>query len=76
MRILVLLALLSLTLFKRSVAQQLKSPDGKFLMSFSLQGNGTPFYTLAHKGKVVIKPSKLHEHQLLHLIFLSQAKLM
>ena len=28
-------------------------------MNFSLQENGTPFYTLAYKGKAVIKPSKL-----------------
>ena len=58
MRILILLALLSLMLFKRSVAQELKSPDGKFVMSFLLE-NGTPSYTLVYKGKVVIKPSKL-----------------
>ncbi len=59
MRKLVLLAFLSLTLFNICIAQELKSPDGKFVMNFSLVENGTPSYTLAYKGKVVIKPSKL-----------------
>ena len=40
-------------------AQKLKSPNGKFNMEFSLQNDGTPIYTLAYKGKDVIKPSKL-----------------
>ena len=59
MRKLVLLAFLSLTLFNICIAQELKSPDGKFVMNFSLVENGTPSYTLMYKGKVVIKPSKL-----------------
>jgi len=40
-------------------AQELRSPDGNFVMSFSLQGDGTPVYHLTYKNKVVIKPSKL-----------------
>jgi len=59
MRKLVLLTFFGLTLFNICIAQELKSPDGKFVMSFSLLENGTPSYTLAYKGKLVIKPSKL-----------------
>ena len=40
-------------------AQELRSPDGKFVMSFSLESNGTPTYRLDYKGKQVIKPSSL-----------------
>jgi hypothetical protein len=54
-----LLAFISVTLFNICIAQELKSPDGKFVMNFSLVENGTPGYTLLYKGKVVIKPSKL-----------------
>uniref|UniRef100_UPI0031B8B434 Candidate alpha-glucosidase Glycoside hydrolase family 97 n=1 Tax=Flavobacterium johnsoniae (strain ATCC 17061 / DSM 2064 / JCM 8514 / BCRC 14874 / CCUG 350202 / NBRC 14942 / NCIMB 11054 / UW101) TaxID=376686 RepID=UPI0031B8B434 len=37
----------------------LKSPDGNFLMHFSLEADGTPVYKLIYKGKDVIKASKL-----------------
>jgi hypothetical protein len=40
-------------------SQQLKSPDGKFTMEFTLQKDGTPSYSLNYKDKTVIKPSKL-----------------
>jgi hypothetical protein len=40
-------------------SQQLKSPNGKFTMDFSLQKDGTPSYSLNYKDKTVIKPSKL-----------------
>lgn len=40
-------------------AQQLKSPDGNFLMNFSLQQDGSPAYELIYKGKPVIKKSRL-----------------
>ncbi|HKO82663.1 MAG TPA: glycoside hydrolase family 97 N-terminal domain-containing protein, partial [Chitinophagaceae bacterium] len=40
-------------------AQELKSPDGKFVMTFSLLNDSTPSYALTYKTKVVIKPSKL-----------------
>jgi hypothetical protein len=42
-----------------AAAQELKSPDGKFSMTFSLQNNGTPTYQLVYNNKVVIKPSTL-----------------
>ena len=59
MRKLVLFTLLSLTLCNISIAQQLKSPDRKFVMNFSLVEKGMPAYALEYKGKVVIKASKL-----------------
>ncbi|WP_158728973.1 MULTISPECIES: glycoside hydrolase family 97 protein [unclassified Flavobacterium] len=40
-------------------AQQLQSPNGKMLMEFALQTDGTPTYTLAYKNKAVIKTSKM-----------------
>jgi hypothetical protein len=40
-------------------AQQLKSPEGKFVMEFSLQNDGTPTYQLKYKNKEVVKTSKL-----------------
>lgn len=39
--------------------QDMKSPNGKFSLRFSLQSDGTPVYSLQYKGKDVIKPSKL-----------------
>ncbi len=59
MRKLVLLAFISVTLFNICISQELKSPDGKFVMNFSLLENGRSSYTLTYKSKVVIKPSKL-----------------
>ena len=58
MKKVVLLVLLAVTAHF-AVAQELKSPDGKMIMNFSLQGNGVPTYTLSYKGKAVIKPSTL-----------------
>ena len=52
-------ALLWLAFFNTANAQQLKSPNEKFVMAFSLQNDGTPSYSLNYKGKAVIKPSKL-----------------
>jgi hypothetical protein len=52
----------SLILFASSSiakAQQLKSPEGKFVMEFSLQNDGTPTYSLKYKNKEVVKTSKL-----------------
>ncbi|NIG57516.1 glycoside hydrolase family 97 protein [Chitinophaga sp. Cy-1792] len=40
-------------------AQQLKSPDQKFVMNFALLKDGTPTYELTFKGKEVIKQSEL-----------------
>ncbi|HEY4628850.1 MAG TPA: glycoside hydrolase family 97 N-terminal domain-containing protein, partial [Flavobacterium sp.] len=48
-----------LAFFNTVNAQQLKSPNGKFVMEFSLQNDGTPSYNLNYKGKAVVKPSKL-----------------
>jgi len=40
-------------------AQELKSPDGNFVMDFSLLKDGTPTYKLTYKGQAIIKESKL-----------------
>ncbi|MGB3006548.1 MAG: glycoside hydrolase family 97 protein [Chitinophagaceae bacterium] len=48
-----------LLLFGITNAQELKSPDGKLLMTFSLQSDGVPYYQLTYKLKEVVKPSKL-----------------
>ncbi|WP_316836719.1 glycoside hydrolase family 97 protein [Pedobacter nutrimenti] len=55
----IFLAFLTLSVFGVASAQQLKSPDGKFLMNFSIQADGSPQYQLTYKGKFIIKPSKL-----------------
>ncbi|MGZ9734702.1 glycoside hydrolase family 97 protein [Flavobacterium sp. GNP002] len=52
-------ALMWLTFFSPAKSQQLKSPNGKFVMEFSLQNDGTPSYSLNYKNKAVVKPSKL-----------------
>jgi hypothetical protein len=52
-------ALLWLAFFNTANAQQLKSPNGKFVMEFTLQNDGTPSYSLNYKSKAVVKPSKL-----------------
>jgi hypothetical protein len=48
-----------LAFFSPAQSQQLKSPNGKFVMEFSLQNDGTPSYSLNYKNKAVVKPSKL-----------------
>jgi hypothetical protein len=52
-------ALVWLAFLNTANAQQLKSPNGKFVMEFSLQNDGTPIYSLNYKGKAVVKTSKL-----------------
>ncbi|MDP3682073.1 MAG: glycoside hydrolase family 97 protein [Flavobacterium sp.] len=52
-------ALMWLTFFSPAKSQQLKSPNGKFVMEFTLQNDGTPSYSLNYKNKTVVKPSKL-----------------
>lgn len=42
-----------------ALAQQVKSPNGNVVVSFSLENNGTPTYQVTYKGKAVIKPSHL-----------------
>ncbi|MBQ0909472.1 glycoside hydrolase family 97 protein [Flavobacterium sp. F-328] len=52
-------ALMWLAFFSPAQSQQLKSPNGKFVMEFTLQNDGTPSYQLNYKNKAVIKTSKL-----------------
>jgi len=52
-------ALLWLAFFSPAKSQQLKSPNGKFVMEFTLLNDGTPSYSLNYKSKAVIKSSKL-----------------
>lgn len=40
-------------------AQQLRSPNGNFIMDFVLTPKGEPSYELRYKGKSVINPSRL-----------------
>lgn len=40
-------------------AQELRSPDGNFTLKFSVESGGVPTYSLAYKGKDVIRPSRL-----------------
>ena len=42
-----------------SLAQSLMSPDGRFQMHFSLDGQGRPQYTLSLNGRPVVLQSKL-----------------
>jgi len=45
--------------FQITNSQQLKSPNGNFIMEFTLQNDGTPTYKLLYKAKTVVRPSKL-----------------
>jgi hypothetical protein len=40
-------------------AQEIKSPNGNLSLTFTLQPQGVPSYSLTYKGKAVIKPSRL-----------------
>ena len=40
-------------------AEELKSPNGRLVMHFEVDGMGCPVYTLSYKGKPVIKRSRL-----------------
>lgn len=57
-RTFLILALIALALLPLQ-AQQLISPNGKFVMNFSLDASGRPTYDLTFKGRTVVKPSKL-----------------
>lgn len=59
MKNLIVTAFFLLAFCTNSKAQQLKSPEGKFVMEFSLLNDGTPSYNLKYKNKEVIKSSKL-----------------
>lgn len=52
-------ALLYFGIVQHVTSQQLKSPNGKLILEFALQKDGTPSYSLNYKDKTVIKPSKL-----------------
>lgn len=54
-----LLGLLFIFVITIGIGQNLQSPNGEFIMTFSLQNDGTPSYQLAYKGKPIIKPSTL-----------------
>ncbi|MEO7992673.1 MAG: glycoside hydrolase family 97 N-terminal domain-containing protein, partial [Chryseolinea sp.] len=54
-----LLVVLLLVVAHASTAQELRSPNGKFTMVFSLQYDGTPIYQFTYKDKIVVKPSTL-----------------
>jgi hypothetical protein len=53
------LLLLPLFLFLSVHSQQLRSPNGSFVMDFSLNADGSPDYRLVYKGKEIVKPSRL-----------------
>jgi hypothetical protein len=50
---------MTLVFFNVVLAQQLKSPNEKLTLIFSLLNDGTPSYQLTYMGKQVIKTSKL-----------------
>ena len=52
-------ALAWLAFFSPAQSQKVQSPNGKFVMEFALQNDGTPSYSLNYKNKAVVKPSKL-----------------
>jgi hypothetical protein len=54
-----LLIVVLLSAFLHTTGQELRSPDGQFSMTFALLADGTPTYTLAYRGKILIKPSAL-----------------
>ncbi len=46
-------------LWQLAQAEEIKSPNGKLTLQFSLQNDGVPTYHLTYKGRDVIKTSKL-----------------
>lgn len=50
---------LGIAMMNIAYGQELKSPNGDFVMDFSLTKDGKPTYQLSYKGKDVIKPSHL-----------------
>jgi glucan 1,4-alpha-glucosidase len=48
-----------LSFFCAANAQQLQSPNGNVVVTFSLLKDGTPNYSLSYKGKAIVKPSNL-----------------
>lgn len=55
-----LFVLMAFTAFFSEInGQELKSPDGQFIMNFELKDRGVPTYRLSYKGKPVILSSRL-----------------
>ena len=50
---------LGIAMMNMVYGQELKSPNGNFVMDFSLSKDGKPTYQLRYKGKEIIKPSHL-----------------
>ncbi|GGE95431.1 Glycosyl-hydrolase 97 C-terminal, oligomerisation [Chishuiella changwenlii] len=50
---------LGIAMMNIAYGQELKSPNGDFVMDFSLSKDGQPTYQLNYKGKEIIKPSHL-----------------
>ncbi|WP_413531651.1 glycoside hydrolase family 97 protein [Empedobacter brevis] len=50
---------LGIAMMNMVYGQELKSPNGDFVMDFSLSKDGKPTYQLKYKGKDVVKPSHL-----------------
>jgi hypothetical protein len=59
MKKMLLSSFMTLVFFNVVLAQQLKSPNEKLTLIFSLLNDGTPSYQLTYMGKQVIKTSKL-----------------
>ncbi len=51
--------LLAMFVALTAMAEQLTSPDGNLVATFTLAEGGVPTYTLTYKGKEVVKPSRL-----------------
>ena len=43
----------------RAAAEEIKSPNGAVALTFALQSDGVPTYSVSYKGRPVILPSKL-----------------
>ena len=55
----ILPALLAMAFVSNAGAQELLSPDGSVKLSFELDKEGSPTYSMNYHGKAVIKPSHL-----------------
>ena len=66
-----LLLLIAISFTSLVFAQKLQSPNGKFVMNFSVQSGGYPSYQLNYKGKEIVKkniPEENAVNELLKLI--------
>ncbi len=55
----ILFSFIGLLMSVAAMAQTLTSPNGNLVMDFHLSADKTPIYSLKHKGKEVIKESKM-----------------